>query len=151
MVLDYLEIEISEFCNLNCKGCTNCSNIATRKQFYEFDEYSKDLHRISEIFSGIKKIRLLGGEPFLNPRIVDYAGLVRELFPDSDLRIVTNGLLLPRIDIAVLRELSRLGAFLDISAYPPSRKRRKQIAARLNEAGLGFNFGPPVVVFFKQL
>ncbi len=151
MRLDYMEIELSEFCNLNCACCCNFTNLAKEKRFYEFGEFKKDLERISEIFTGVDKLRLMGGEPFLNPRISDYARLAAELFPDSDLRIVTNGLLIPKTDPSVLRELAQTGAFLDISAYPPTRKLKKQIREKLDASGLGFNMGPPIRVFLKPL
>ncbi len=151
MHLDYLEIEISEFCNLNCRCCCDFSNLAKEKCFYAYEEYEKDLTRCAEIFSGIDKIRLMGGEPFLNPRIAEYARLAKTLFPDTDLRIVTNGTLLPRTELSLLRELGEIGAFLDISVYPPTKKLKKQINAKLKEAGLGFNFSPQIRMFFKPL
>ncbi len=151
MRLDYVEIEIAEFCNLNCRCCADFSNLAREKTFYELGEYRKDLTRMAELFSGIDKIRLMGGEPFLNPRIAEYIAAARALFPDADLRIVTNGTLIPKTDVSVLRDLARNGAFLDISAYPPTRKLKKAIRSKLKEAGLGCNFSPPINIFFKPL
>ena len=149
MKLDYLEIEITEFCNLNRAGCCDCSNLATQKRFYDLEEYKKDLARMRELFSGIDKLRLMGGEPFLNPQIADYVISAKELFPESDLRIVTNGIMLPRIDKSLLRELRDAGAFLDISNYPPTRKLRRKIKEALDASGIGYNFGPPMRYFFK--
>ena len=149
MDLDYLEIEITEFCNLNCAGCCDCSNLAAEKRFYEFEEYKKDLTRMREIFDGIEKIRLMGGEPFLNPRITDYARFAKELFPGCDLRIVTNGILIPGIQRSILTELKDTGAFLDISNYPPTGRLRSRIKNTLEECGIGYNFGPPMYYFFK--
>lgn len=149
MTLDYLEVEITEFCNLNCKSCANCSNIAKHNSFYELNEFKKDLLRLSEIFSKIEKIRLMGGEPFLNPDIVEYAKTVKDIFPDCDLRIVTNGLLIPKISTSSFVELKKLGAFLDISNYPPTHKRKKKITNKLKNSGLGYNFGPRMRFFFK--
>ena len=151
MRLDYLEIEIAEFCNLNCRCCANFSNLAKEKCFYEYEEYARDLSRCAELFSGIEKIRLLGGEPFLNPKIAEYARLAKQLFPDADLRIVTNGTLIPQSDRSLLRELGEIGAFLDISIYPKTRKLKAEIKKKLRETELGFNFSPLISFFFKPL
>lgn len=151
MRLEYIEIEISEYCNLNCRSCSDCSNLSGEKAFYELEEYRKDLSRIAEIFSGIDKIRIMGGEPFLNPEIAEYVNTAKELFPGADLRIVTNGTLIPTTDMRILRELAKSGAFLDISAYPPTRTLKKAIKAKLKEAGLDYNFSPPINFFFKSI
>lgn len=150
-VLDYVEIEISEFCNLNCRGCCDFSNLATEKRFYEFDEYSHDMERMRSLFLHIKKIRLMGGEPLLNPRITDYAKKARELFPKSDIRIVTNGLLLPSFDDAKLKNLKGTGVKFDISNYPPTRKIKKQIDHKLTQAGIPYDLGFPMNYFFRNI
>lgn len=61
-ILDYLEIEISEFCNLNCRGCCDFSNLATEKRIYPFNEYEKDMHRLHELFGGIEKFGKYDGK-----------------------------------------------------------------------------------------
>ena len=44
----------------------------------------------------ISRIALLGGEPLLNKRLIDYISLTRQYFPNSIIEIVTDGLLLPQ-------------------------------------------------------
>ena len=97
-VLDYLETEITEFCNLNCRGCCDFSNLATEKKIYELEEFTKDFRRMAELFSHIEKIRLMGGEPLLTPQLKEYVRTAREIFPTADIRMVSNGLLIPKLD-----------------------------------------------------
>ena len=150
-VLDYVEIEISEFCNLNCRGCCDFSNLAREKKFYDFDEYSRDMERMCELFSSIKKIRLMGGEPLLNPRLTDYCVKARSLFPDSDIRIVSNGLLIPSLEKSKLEVLKKAGIKFDISNYPPTRKKKQQITQTLKEADVPFDIGFPMDLFFRNI
>ncbi|MCR5781400.1 MAG: radical SAM protein [Clostridia bacterium] len=93
----------------------------------------------------------MGGEPFLNPRVAEYARFAKRIFSDCDLRIVTNGTLIPKIRVSLLEELKDEGAFLDISSYPPTVKMRRDIKKTLDAAGIGYNFDPPVRFFFKML
>lgn len=150
-VLDYVEIEISEFCNLNCRGCCDFSNLAKEKRFYEFEEYARDMERMRELFRHINKIRLMGGEPLLNPRVADYAEKARELFPQSDIRIVTNGLLLPSFDEEKLKQLKRADVKFDISNYPPTRKLKAEIEDKLSRAGIAYDLGFPMNWFFRNI
>lgn len=149
--LDYVEIEITEFCNLNCRGCCDFSNIAKEKKFYEYEEYARDMERMTELFGNIKKIRLMGGEPLLNPRVEEYSAKARELFPAADIRIVSNGLLLPSFDESKLAGIGKAGVKFDISNYPPTRKRRNEIEAKLSSAGIPYEFGFPMDFFFKNI
>lgn len=102
--MNYIEMHITEACNLNCRGCSNFSVFAKPKH-KDIEEFERELTRLAEIM-GIGMIRLLGGEPLLNPRFMEYALIARRLFPKSRVILVTNGLLLKRLvpHIDTLRE-----------------------------------------------
>ena len=150
-VLDYVETEITEFCNLNCKGCGDFSNLVKEKSFYEYDEFVRDYHRLSELFSGVDKIRLMGGEPLLNPRLKEYVEVCHQIFPNSDLRIVTNGLLIPKLSDDTLRALRTNDCKIDISNYRPTRKMFKEIKNRLEAFDVEYDLGLPMCFFFRFL
>lgn len=57
-----------------------------------------DLLRMKELFWGVEKIKLLGGELLFNEDLWKFVDITRRIFPDSYLRILTNGLLLPKND-----------------------------------------------------
>lgn len=150
-VLDYMETEITEFCNLNCKGCCDFSNLATEKTFYELEEYTKDLRRMAELFSNIKKIRLMGGEPLLNPCLTEYIRTAREIFPAADIRIVSNGLLIPKLDNESLKIIKENNCKFDISNYPPTRKLFPKIKERLEMFHIEYDLGFPMNCFFRSI
>jgi len=150
--MKYLEIEISRICNLNCRGCCDFINLKVPEEpFYDFDRYCADLARVKELFWGIGQLRLLGGEPLLNPRVAEYAEKAREIFPDCDLRIVTNGLLLPDISYETLRRVREANCSFDISSYPPTLNIKKEIVSTLSGAGVKYNFSVPMVFFFRNV
>ncbi len=150
--LDYMETEIVRVCNLNCRGCCDFMNIVRGEdKFYDFSRCCADLERLKELFWGIGKIRLMGGEPLLNPRLADYAEAARRIFPDSDLRIVTNGLLLPGLSPDILARIKNTRCSFDISQYPPTQKKKQQIKAVLDAAGVAYNFSVPMRFFFRNL
>lgn len=91
------EVHIVEHCNLNCKYCFHFSPIA-KEEFLLLDEYESDIKRLSDLFNGVMhKITLLGGEPLLHPKINEFIKITREKFPEGEINILTNGILLPTI------------------------------------------------------
>ena len=138
-VLDYVEFHLTDHCNLNCAGCTHFAPYAD-KRFADIKQVERDLSRLKAIFSNIRHIRIMGGEPLLHDDAAACVHLVRELFPRSKIRLVTNGLLLldranQRVAsvLASLRE-SRVG--LDWTLYPPLEKRRGEIERLCTESGV---------------
>ncbi len=149
--LDYFETEISETCILNCRGCCDFCNLLSGRRFYDFDVFRADLARLRSLFWGVERIRLMGGEPLLNPRLAEYVEESRAVFPDSDLRIVTNGLLIPTLSPETLARIKAAECSFDISNYPPTRAKKAEIEKTLRAAGVRYNLGLPVHIFLRNL
>jgi hypothetical protein len=147
--LNYLEVEISNNCNLNCKGCSEFSTLVCENNQVDFHLFTLDLKRLKGFFWGIEKIRLLGGEPLTNPNFLSFIKAAREIWPDSDLRLVTNGLLIPALNKTELSEIKRNNCTFDISNYPPTRKIIKTIKKKLGQSGVGYSVSVPINFFFK--
>ena len=138
-VLDYLEFHLADHCNLNCAGCTHFAPFADTK-FADIGNLRRDLMRLKVLFRNIRHLRIMGGEPLLHPDVAECVRLVREMFPRSNIRLVTNGLkLLDRSDVvvdAVLAVLKENNVGVDWTLYPPLEKRREEIVRRCKEAGV---------------
>lgn len=90
------EVNLVEHCNLNCIGCDHFSPVA-KEAFTDVDAYEKDLARLAELFGGrVSAITLVGGEPLLHPRILEFMKRSRRHFPQSSVVLFTNGILLAR-------------------------------------------------------
>lgn len=88
----FLEIHLAEHCNLNCIGCSHFSPLA-EPAFCDLEELRNNLQQLSKFKSAFRAIRLLGGEPLLNPEISEIMRIVCTNFKDSDIELVTNGIL----------------------------------------------------------
>lgn len=146
--LDYFEYHISYHCNLNCKGCGHYSNIAP-KEFGDLDKYKNDIHRLKELFWGIRTIRLMGGEPLLNPILPEFCRVTRENFPDADIRVVSNGLLIPSVNTEILAAMKENYIGFDITQYPPTGELKEKIELRCIENGVLYVLSPKVKQFFR--
>lgn len=148
--LSYIEYEVTRHCNLKCKGCTHFSNLEKQQTFGNVDIFYKDLQRLKELFWGIKKIRLLGGEPLLNHEFQKFYRIAREIFPDARIQVVTNGLLIPGIDGQILDEMKLLQIEFDITQYIPTSKIVDKIRIKLEEKHVKYYISPLIETFFDR-
>ena len=95
-MLEKIDIHITDHCNLNCRSCTHFSPLA--EEFYiNIQDFECDLTRLSQLTGGkIGSIFMLGGEPLLHPQLKECFPIARRLFPETNLVIITNGILLPQ-------------------------------------------------------
>jgi len=121
-ILPYLEFNLTDHCNLNCKGCTHFCPIAD-ENYLTMDTFQRDMKRLSEIFANISKIRILGGEPLLHPLVAEFAEKTCQIFPDSEVFIVTNGILLPTMNSSFYETLQKNKVTLHISIYPITKEK----------------------------
>lgn len=136
--LDYLEINICEKCNLNCKGCSHFAPLVKDEKKFDFEGYKNDIIRLSNIFSNIKLIRLLGGEPLLNDKIIDIIELTRNIFKNSDIHIVTNCTKLMRMSKEFFKCLAVDNIQLDISYYPIMKISKQRLISFLKSKGIRY-------------
>ena len=92
--LDYLSVQISNQCNLKCAHCSSMIGLESSIEELSFDKTIDSIAAMNKLFSSINHFQILGGEPFLNPRLTDYLIILRKLYPHSTIDIITNGTLL---------------------------------------------------------
>ena len=89
-----IETHIIDYCNLNCKGCDHFAPLAP-KTLLTLSEFESDLTRLYELTKGnIETFVILGGEPLLHPQCIEFYETARRIFPESQIKLVTNGILL---------------------------------------------------------
>ncbi len=73
-------VDIVKHCNLNCVGCGHFSPLASI-EFLSPIEFEMDCKRLAFLTEGIiERIELMGGEPLLHPRILDFMQISRHYF-----------------------------------------------------------------------
>lgn len=113
-----LEFILSDYCNLNCKGCTHFSPVAPRK-FISIELFEDNLKHISAVVDkNIKDFYIIGGEPLLYPYLKEVMKLMRKYFPFGNISIFTNGILLPKMDNEFWQISKSLEIQIAITRYP---------------------------------
>ncbi len=149
--LEYFEYHIADHCNLNCKGCGHYCPLVTEPSFGDLSQYVKDLHRLKELCWGVHRIRLMGGEPLLNPQLKDFVIETRKVFPDCTLRIVTNAILLDSPEPELFEVMRENNCGFDITLYEPLKARLHKIEAVCDLYGVRYYINQSKGEFFKRL
>ncbi len=148
-IIPRIEINLIDACNLKCKGCTHFSSIYTNDSRYPITNYMKDLTQLRKV-GKVFRIRLLGGEPLLLDNLDEYVEITRTIFEESDIEIVTNGLLIPKIKEKVLLAIKSNNVSIIISSYPPTLQMKKQIIERLNKYHIWHQLEDKEIVQFSR-
>lgn len=113
----YIEIHLCDHCNLNCKGCGHFCPIVDKEIFTDLEQFKKDIKELSKKIL-FDEIRLMGGEPLLHKEINEFICATRHTYPNSEIRIVTNGILLSTMDIFFWKTVRNNRVIIDLSKYP---------------------------------
>lgn len=141
VVLPQAEIHVSDYCNLNCRGCTHYSPIFEKK-LPDTEERIHDIELLAQTFSHVVDFYLLGGEPFLNPDIEKYITSAYELLPNTRLHIVTNGLLLPKVSPRVYDTIRKYDVEISVSEYKPTHEMIDVIIDVLHQNNVRYQIRP---------
>jgi organic radical activating enzyme len=104
VITKIIEIHASHICNFKCESCSH----------FSFATYGKNLNHI-DLENQLKiwsqkiypsEVKVLGGEPFLNKDLESILKICKKYFPNSLLRIATNGLLIKKskINLNIFKE-----------------------------------------------
>ena len=140
--LPYLEFHISDHCNLNCKACEHYSGLVQNTKFTNYEKFAEDFIKLKKYIDDIGVIRIMGGEPLLNPEINKYILLARNLYPLSIIYIVTNALLIMHMPDDFYATLRETNSRIHISFYPPVVQKIKEIYNFLVKRNIQVNVSP---------
>ena len=148
--LKSIEFQIVDHCNLNCRGCAHFSNISG-ENYTDARVMVKSMDQLNRHIGYVYSVALMGGEPLLHPDIVDMIEYTRDRFPISEIRIVTNGLLLDRMPKEFYKACRRNRILIYISKYPPIVKKLPKIEKILSAYGIRYFISSTVRKFSANL
>ena len=134
-----LHLHLTDHCNLNCRGCDNFSPLAP-ETFADIAGFEKDCARMVELTNGrIDEIQLLGGEPLLHPQIIDFMEITRKYFPENQINIVSNGILLHKQTEVFWENCRKNNIQIVVTKYPV-KLDYKQIEQHVKAQGVSFMY-----------
>lgn len=138
-VLKYIEMHITDQCNLKCKGCTHFSSLFTENET-NYENFCNDVNELSKRFN-IPIIRLMGGEALLVKDLDKYLDFIREKFKESKIFVVSNGLMVPYMSEKVATSFIKNNIVLNMTVYKPTYEKIKYIENFLKEKNIIHFYG----------
>jgi organic radical activating enzyme len=108
-----MEFFLVDTCNLRCDNCATSSPFMSDANLPSLETFVESLSLLSRVVR-CDELRLLGGEPLLNKNICSFMRAARQSGIFRNIRVITNGLLLPRMS----EEFWQLADIVRISVYP---------------------------------
>lgn len=93
-MMQKIELDITEFCNLSCTACTRSCGIAPNKNYMSLKQIDRFVKESIKLTWKWKTIRLIGGEPLLHPSIIEVFDIIKkykDYNPDCYVDVMTNG------------------------------------------------------------
>ncbi|MCR4666676.1 MAG: GTP 3',8-cyclase MoaA [Desulfovibrio sp.] len=117
-LVTYLRLSVTDRCNLRCLYCQ--SNAVQHFIPHANILHYEEMHRLVGILRemGLRKLRLTGGEPFMRKGCDRFLVMLRESYPELDVRITSNGTLLKK-HIPLLRDVGIGAVNLSIDTFDP--------------------------------
>jgi hypothetical protein len=139
VVANGIEYSVSYHCNLRCSGCSHMSPYLG-KRFPSLDSFASDLEALGKAFHA-RDIRLVGGEPLLNPEVAAFARVAKASGIADCVMLTTNGILLHRMGDEFWENVD----FVSVTLYPgasPPEKVIESIRERAKESGTRLRLFP---------
>ncbi|WP_010141351.1 radical SAM protein [Oceanicola sp. S124] len=110
--LDGIDVLVADHCNIACRQCNHASPVL-RKRNAEVEETVRAVAVLAEVMRP-RHVKFMGGEPLLNPKLAEIIEGVRGTGIADRYVLVTNGMLLGRMDERIWGLIDEL----EISQYP---------------------------------
>lgn len=147
--LKQFDVNLVDHCNMKCKGCLRYSNIIDKPFFADFKKMIQDWNRIKELFWGVERLKLMGGEPMLSPDLCAYIREARRIFPDADIMVTTNALLINDNCQELYKVMQENGVFFDVSLYKPVEENIDRLRDILKRNGVWYELNHSKGDFYK--
>ena len=147
--LETMEIHVAEHCNLNCKNCSMFCGLVETCDFPCYQEFEEGIKQLKNFFPHIKKFRIIGGEPLLNPELDKYICLIRNVYPYTDIRLISNGILVTKMSDQLIQTIIDNDVTFIVTQYISLKHSIDEINRFLSKTGIRYIVTEAVLEFQK--
>ena len=147
--LETMEIHAAEHCNLNCKNCSMFCGLVETCDFPCYQEFEEGIKQLKNFFPHIKKFRIIGGEPLLNPELDKYIRLIRNVYPYTDIRVISNGILVTKMSDQLIQTIIDNDVTFIVTQYISLKHSIDEINRFLSKTGIRYIVTEAVLEFQK--
>jgi len=147
--LETMEIHVAEHCNLNCKNCSMFCGLVETCDFPCYQEFEEGIKQLKNFFPHIKKFRIIGGESLLNPELDKYICLIRNVYPYTDIRLISNGILVTKMSDQLIQTIIDNDVTFIVTQYISLKHSIDEINRFLSKTGIRYIVTEAVLEFQK--
>jgi hypothetical protein len=147
--LETVEIHAAEHCNLNCKNCSMFCGLVKEPSFQNYDKMVEGLVNLKKYFKHVKKFRIIGGEPLLNKDLYKYFKPIKQLFPFTEIRLITNGILVNKMSEELINSLIDNDVIVVVTVYKSMADKAEAIHDFLKKNNIKHELTDIVMEFQK--
>lgn len=136
-----VEVVLTKRCTLRCKECANLMQYYHAPERILAENILEPLRRLLEAVDGIAFLKLLGGEPLLEQRMIEEILNMPEVVKSGKIlgiQIITNGTLVFRGSLLQCMRNQPLVSVL-LSNYGTVSNREKEVVSQLEEYGIPYS------------
>ncbi|MFD6880244.1 4Fe-4S cluster-binding domain-containing protein [Streptomyces sp. NPDC054904] len=134
LVLKYLDVVVTEACSMKCQDCSNLMQYYAKPRHSDLDLLESAVERIMDSVDGIYEFRVLGGEPFVNPRVHRVIEKLVAYEVVEKVVVYTNGTIVPRgANLDCLRDEK---VIVEITNYGEHSKKLEALQETLTAEGI---------------
>lgn len=148
--LETMEIHAADYCNLNCKNCSMFCGLVDKPILLDYNEFEKGIDKLKTYFPHIKKFRVIGGEPLLNPELGRFLTKIRQTYPYTDIRLISNGILVMQMDDELINTIKKNDVTFIVTQYVALKSSIDQIKEFLDDKGIR-NIVTEAVLEFQKI
>lgn len=108
---------LTDHCNLNCVRCSHASPLCN-EYFLEEKSLERDLSKLTALGIENYVFELAGGEPLLHPRAYAFPYIIKKYYPNTQVVLVTNGILLGKMDDTFYKSCYDNDVEIWVTRYP---------------------------------
>jgi len=134
LTLRSVDLVVTEKCSLRCADCSNLMQYFAAPRHADFGQAIKSLDTLMGAVDFVEELRLLGGEPFINPELDGYVKYTLSYRNVGAIVLYTNGTVIPTE--TQMRALKHEKIFVVISDYGDASRKADEMANVLWEHGI---------------
>lgn len=136
VILKYLDVVVTEACSMKCQDCSNLMQYYTKPRHSDLDLLESAVDRVMDSIDWIYEFRVLGGEPFVNPKVHRVIRKLSSYQRVDKVVVYTNATIVPRGEN--LECLKHDKVVLDITNYGELSTRYDEMIATLEANGVTY-------------
>lgn len=141
-VLNFTRVQfvVSERCSLKCKDCLHLMQYYQQPKNIDLESCKESFDRLLSVAEHISEIRILGGEPFMNPDMYQIIDWWHDNPNVHIFRVYTNGTIVPTE--SVMKYLTYPKVDVYISDYGINKESINKLANKFEEYGIKYYVSP---------